>query len=818
MTRKSMSFMRLAVACLAAALCVGAAQGAVYDETTGYVRLLRSGGSASIFPLSTNQVFDADGTSYIWSDHLAIHAGTNYYANTWFRGWPRQSKDPAIVYPIPCNRFVLENGSINWKFGYPSVMVFENEGLFALGKSTILINQDSCLLGGIGGTITIQNTTAANPFTWQTSTSGYATLGHGYYVTAKVVGAADQIMRITTPSDASGRVYFMGDMSEYLGTINTISNIVYAGTSFATKAVNATKCGEVLTSGADGAEIFIPKVTLDATSAIGCAATNTLVVDTLTIADGSTVRGFFCDAGVGGCVTVTNVFTAPGKIRVTVDMPINGATNDITRLAVLRIAKTAGTVTQSQLELGERSSLAGVTPAMLPNVMGVEVEDDVDWTTVYVTWRQVVRQIKGNAGSANAGLFNTADLWSNNKTPAENAGLDFYSSTDLYIPITSGKTTYFTMSSFTFGGNIVTLNGAGTGVFSNIYATAGGTIRVWSGKNTHPTLQAPLTLLRKGSNRLLFVVGNSSALHVPGPISGDVGITVSIRKPDVIGNEVCTEFWPSGTNSDYSGTWLVRYANESRQYVNPTQYMKFAVCDQRNLGKPLPAFTYDALSVEEWQAVMPGVREVTLDDMTRGINLVGNAQLLTPEGRTLAIKSPLTLSGVVHKTGAGTLALGGTAKPKFCGSAQSVTPLAGTNGLIVAEGWITPISTNGVDGLAVEFAGGGIKLDRAPSDAGVAAYGFWNTKWSAPFARAEGVTAKVPVMVDMGELTEMPSPISRYAICTVAADKAAGVKGMLEVQKPFKGYVTGVEERANADGTVTLLAVVRYGGLTMFIR
>ena len=162
--------------------------------------------------------------------------------------------------------------------------------------------------------------------------------------------------------------------------------------------------------------------------------------------------------------------------------------------------------------------------------------------------------------------------------------------------------------------------------------------------------------------------------------------------------------------------------------------------------------------------------------------------------------------------------MGGTVKPKFCGAAQSATPLAGTNGLVVAEGWIKPLSTNGVDGLAVEFAGGGIKLDHAPADAGAAAYGLWNTKWSTPFARAEGVTAKVPVMVDMGDLTGMPEEISRYAICTVAADKAAGVKGMLEVQKPFKGYVTGVEERANADGTVTLLAVVRYGGLTVIIR
>ena len=247
--------------------------------------------------------------------------------------------------------------------------------------------------------------------------------------------------------------------------------------------------------------------------------------------------------------------------------------------------------------------------------------------------------------------------------------------------------------------------------------------------------------------------------------------------------------------------------------------MEFAVCDQRSLGKPFAAFTYDALKVENWQALKPDAEYVTLDDMTRGIWLEGNARLITPQDdQTLALKSPLTFSGVVRKSGAGTLALGGTVKPKFCGSAQSATPFAGTNGLIVTEGWIKPLTTNGVDGLAVEFAGGGIKLDRAPSDAGVATYGFWNTKWSAPFARAEGVTAKVPVMVDMGELTDMPSPVSRYAICTVAADKADAVKAMLEVQKPFKGYVTGIETRANADGTSTLLAVVRFGGMTVILR
>ena len=93
---KSM-MMRIA---LVAASAMFSAQGAVYDETTGYVRLLRNGSSASVFPLSTNAVYDSTNggnTDYLWSDHLALHAGTNYYANIWFRGWPRASTDPAVV-------------------------------------------------------------------------------------------------------------------------------------------------------------------------------------------------------------------------------------------------------------------------------------------------------------------------------------------------------------------------------------------------------------------------------------------------------------------------------------------------------------------------------------------------------------------------------------------------------------------------------------------------------------------------------------------------------------------------------------------------
>ena len=673
MTRRRMLLGRLAGVCLAAALCLGAAQGAVYDATTGYVRLLRNG-TASVIPLTTNHVAEISGstTNYLWSDHLASHAGTNYYANMWFRGWNRNTRDPAVIYPIPCNRFVLDKASINWKCGYPSVIVFENEGLFVLANAAILINQDSCVLGGIGGTITVQETSSSRPFTWQTSTAGYATMGHGFYVTAKVVGDADQIMRIITPADQSGRVYFTGDMSDYLGTINTISNIVYAGTSLATKAVNATNGGEVRTHGADGAEIFIPKVTLDATSSIGGAATNTLVVDTLTMANGSTVRGFFNERGLGGCVTVTNSFTAAGKIRVAVEMPIRAATNDVTRIAVLRVAKSAGTVTQDQLEVGTRSRLATASPDELPIVTAVEVEDEGDWTTVYVTWQPLVCQIVDNSGSANAGKFHQAATWSNGKTPAQNAGADFYTDVGCYIPVTgvSWPQVYrFPGRSFTVRSTLTISSGKAHYHFDqlNIYTGSTGTQTTRAWVNGPQIISGNLRFI--GANDYLFTFGNNTTQRWESAISGQCNIIAGIRRPDANAKELCSEFEPANINTNFTGKWIVQH--NAPEIANPTQFMMFAVCESRNLGAPFKTYQYDALTVKNWQALKPGRAESVLDDMTRGINFAGaDTQVVAPEGRTLALKCPITLSGVLHKSGAGTLALGGTEAEVLRGGAE----------------------------------------------------------------------------------------------------------------------------------------------------
>ena len=89
MTRRRMLLGRLAGVCLAAALCLGAAQGAVYDASTGYVTLVVNGSTGSDSPMSMTKAEDSASTAsnrkYFWSDHLPMHAGTTYYVNTWFR-------------------------------------------------------------------------------------------------------------------------------------------------------------------------------------------------------------------------------------------------------------------------------------------------------------------------------------------------------------------------------------------------------------------------------------------------------------------------------------------------------------------------------------------------------------------------------------------------------------------------------------------------------------------------------------------------------------------------------------------------------------
>jgi len=797
------------------------AAGAVYNASTGYVTLSYAGSGQRQSPLSSTAAQDTGNNRYFWSDNQAIHTGTNYYLNTWVRGIFSTAQNTTNHYEFLGGRLVMGSScSIAWKTFSPNTYTFRNEGAIVQGGCTWLVNEAIARPVVIRGRMQVENS-SSRPFILRPwGAEDRYPEGLSFSLEAAVVGDADQRMRVDANTSATfpkrGTVRLLGDMSQFYGTVEVASNRLFVCNETLTNAklVKVEQCGD-LYAAAEGGTGHVSKVTVDGTSSIGAAAANKLVVSDLSLADGACVQ-FGWNGSSAGCVEVTDAFAASGKIGVAPEGPVGALafTNGPSRFAVLKVRGENAFSVGQVVRAGNISWFSAPSvPDDLPSLT-FEVANEDGWTVLYVTAATIVMQMVDVFSGAVSSRFHEAATWSNGKAPAENAGCDFYSARPAYIFPDNGQNPYhFPGCSATFKGAITIWQGV-TYEFDQLNLFAGAEMRAWMGQCA---IAGKIRLIGNGTYRITH--GNRTPHTWSADLSGAADMDIVIRVPDAgspnEGLGVST-FSPTGINTNFTGKWCVRYASTS--LANPTQYMVFAVCESRNLGAPFKTFQYDALTIRNWQALKAGRADSVLDDMTRGVYFEGNAQVLAPQDCTLALGSPITLSGTLHKSGTGTLALGCGEKPRFCGELQSATPIAGTNVLLVKEGWVKPLTTNGVDGLEVSFAGGGIRLDRSPPDAGVAAYGFWNTKWTTPFSLAEGYAEKVPVTIDMGDLAAMPSPLSRYAICTVAADKADAVKSLFSVKSPFKGYVTGVEPRANPDGTVTLLAVVRYGGLTVIVR
>jgi hypothetical protein len=312
---------RLAGVCLAAALCLGAAQGAVYDASTGYVTLVVNGSTGSDSPMSMTKAEDSKSTAsdpkYFWSDHLPMHAGTNYYANTWFRTILETVATTSNHHVFPGGKFVCgPKSSVQWKTFAPSSYEFANEGALVYGGSIWKVNQSIVRPVVVRGRVELTESSSAAPFNLQPwgADPAYAE-GLGIDMEATVVANASQWMQVQANTSAAnprrGFVRLLGDMSQFLGTVGVASNRLFVcnETLANAKLVSVIRCGDLFTGAADGATGAVSKVTVDATSSIGAAASNTLVVADLTLANGSAVR-FGWNGTSAGCVEVTNAFAA----------------------------------------------------------------------------------------------------------------------------------------------------------------------------------------------------------------------------------------------------------------------------------------------------------------------------------------------------------------------------------------------------------------------------------------------------------------------------------------------------------------------------
>lgn len=315
-----------------------------------------------------------------------------------------------------------------------------------------------------------------------------------------------------------------------------------------------------------------------------------------------------------------------------------------------------------------------------------------------------------------------------------------------------------------------------------------------------------------GSGELALASGTSGSSYDPNGHRGDFSLIK--KSPDFTGRMALT--------SDSASKRLMWTTHEPYAHVHYADPLCF--------GGSLPAFAYDALTIEKMARLIT-TNEVTFSDMTRGWLLSGIAQLETPAAvDSLTLLQPVTVNGSVYKQGAGTLAMGGTLKFLDAEGALTDTPPddASKRTLFVQGGAIKPLSPDSFNGLDIVFSNSvnvagvnvtdvALKIDLDTEDAGLRAYGLRNVKTLTPLSLSlAGGATKVPVKL----LSRTTGGACSCAVMTVKTEVADATFAKLDIRKPdsFVNVRMSREVVTDAEaGTSTLVVSFEKTGLTIMI-
>ena len=337
--------------------------------------------------------------------------------------------------------------------------------------------------------------------------------------------------------------------------------------------------------------------------------------------------------------------------------------------------------------------------------------------------------------------------------------------------------------------------------------------------SSNPVLDGPVTTFGTDAVRVRPSPGNT--LTFSGELSGTAPFRLLYYEQNGVGRNLGVRF--SHDNTSYVGKFDFAVANTSglsSDYADGNTSIKLQVADQRELGGPLPAFAYDALTLNSRMGV-EAVDSLVFDEPTRGLYVYTSGRVDVPAGKQLAFAQPITWRGSLMKYGAGTLAFGGVSAPRFYyQSAFHDTPMPTADKIMrttVLEGGVKALTTNALDGCELEIcSGASLVLDAAPTNADVQAYGFVNAKWGTPFVLPEGMTT-VPVTFDFGG-GEPDFAVRTLGICTVRSD-ATGVSKALFAPKPPSRYSARVLSAVDAvTGLTTYSVQIARSGLTVIFK
>ena len=138
--------------------------------------------------------------------------------------------------------------------------------------------------------------------------------------------------------------------------------------------------------------------------------------------------------------------------------------------------------------------------------------------------------------------------------------------------------------------------------------------------------------------------------------------------------------------------------------------MELTVGSAASLGGDIASFNYRALKLGAGATLVPA-ETMTLAALNRGILVAGDAKIDVPNGVTLTVEEPITYSGSLVKVGTGTLVLSGAAYFENAGGDGVTTePTSGKNVLVLSNGVVQANSAASLSNVVVKAGAGTLAL------------------------------------------------------------------------------------------------------------
>ena len=798
-----------------------------YDASTGYVTLKASDGK-----VSGNQTYSlTPGYQYHrWSDDQPLHTGTNYYVGAGLTAQADSSAD-AVIEPT-----LVAAGRIDPRGAWSRVYTFRD--LRMLPGSSLNHNQINLKKG----TITVLSEDPANPAKLNYDRNqdvGTFRLG------AKVIGSASSQLAVTwTYTGYHGSTLDLNadtDWSEFLGTLTvrddmgiTLEKNVPLETPAAVRM--GRNCHLNMSSAGCpcgvGELVFVENAGItNLSSALSVAGlfdtgTNARWRCESAVTAGHLVlnRGlsFVCNATAMPLLTVTKKLEIGDDVAFTYQRdPYFNPTvgKEPLKMLAMKIAPEAvqaGLPDFSKIKLTLGYFYQTWAVGQPPIHCYFTVEDDPDVSggkCVYATHDPIVAFTGPNEWqnvySALDGDADQVGIWSDHLFPHAGAAYSLGDRTNIVFAAADADHPNRTT---TFPGDMLICKDlttlyvtAPSAYVENLVFFGRSTIYPRERDNIHWGGNLQLCKYSDPNPATLQVIGWAT-FYLDSKLSGAGALNCQSYYPTKNGGATV---YLTADNTDWSGALLSSWykQNDSTPDTDVNLHTRVVVGDGKSLGGDSGAFRYDAIQLANYTEVR-FTNTTAMAVANRGIVVTDNGELRVDAAQTATVASPVTLNGVLRKTGAGSLALAGGVRYGLNSDlADETAPTEGRN-VIRVEGGDLKIAQ--AEGVAFSLAAGVRLLVDAESGP------LSDTTAATPFVSDDGLVRIAPDAATTAK-PERGLVLPLLRVSSAAADAIDAAK-MLQVKSVWKGVKCTSLVRTDAEGVATYTGTFEPVGVLLIVR